>query len=397
MSGFQDLSDVQHLMVKEEEVLFEQQERSSSLNQEEPPGAAHIKEEPEEIWSCQERERIQGAKDADTTFTPLTVKSEKESSHQPWQENGCNSMTVFPVIINSDIQKVVVKEEVLPEQERSSSLNQERPMELAHIKEEQEELWSCQEREQLQGAEQVTFAVKREDKDGEEPQSSQRHENQSEENRDAEYLKTESDGEDFRGSEADKDYTPDETSHLSGSDTDDSDDWEDSDELQQQQQKQEGTPKADKRFCCSVCGKRFPRIGHLKSHSFVHTGEKPFSCSICGKKYPSEKHLEKHMLHHSGEKRFNCSVCEKSFMWRADMETHMRVHSGEKPFSCAVCGKSFTQSGSLKRHSLVHTGEKPFSCRICDKRFTQFHNVKKHKCFRSSKNRRILPKSDIKS
>ncbi|XP_041664311.1 zinc finger protein 135-like [Cheilinus undulatus] len=302
----------------------------------------------------------------------------------------------------ADVQQLVVKEEeVLPEQlERSSSWNQEEPLEPAHIKEEQEELWINQEREHLQGAEEsdiiaFTFnpaSVKSEEEDGEKPQSSQLHEIQSEENRDPGYLKTESVGEDCGGSEADRDFNPDyhlqavtldKTSHLSGSDTDDSADWEESYEpqegLTQVQSKDravsdEKCETGDTSVSSSDCASSF---GHKKCQK-KHKGDKPFRCSVCGKRYPLEKNLRQHMRRHSVEKPFTCSVCSKSFLWRAEMVAHMRVHTGEKPFSCSVCGKTFKQVGSLKKHSVVHTGEKPFSCSVCGESFSNRINLIKH-------------------
>ncbi|XP_041664758.1 myb-like protein X isoform X2 [Cheilinus undulatus] len=151
--------------------------------------------------------------------------------------------------ISEEVQQLVLKDEedLLEEQERSSSLKQNEPPEPAHIKEEQEELWINKEREQLQGAEGANnlftlVTVKNEEVDEEKSQNSQPHENQSGENRDTECFKTEADGEDCGGSEGDRDLnadghfppvTPDETSDLSGSETDDSADWEESDEHQE--------------------------------------------------------------------------------------------------------------------------------------------------------------------
>ncbi|XP_033989767.1 zinc finger protein 260-like isoform X2 [Trematomus bernacchii] len=54
--------------------------------------------------------------------------------------------------------------------------------------------------------------------------------------------------------------------------------------------------------------------------------------------------------------------------------------AGEKSFSCSVCKKSFAERGDLNRHTRIHTGEKRYSCSICDKRFTWSYQVKRHKC-----------------
>ncbi|XP_070814165.1 tripartite motif-containing protein 44-like [Chaetodon trifascialis] len=117
-------------------------------------------------------------------------------------------------------------EEDPPEQQEwSPSLDQEDPAELPHIKEEQEELWSSQEGEQLPGPEEADITkstvppvpVKSEEEDEEKPQSSQLHQ------RHAEDMETEADGEDCGGPEADSE---DETSQSSDPETDDSCDWE---------------------------------------------------------------------------------------------------------------------------------------------------------------------------
>ncbi|XP_054461532.1 uncharacterized protein LOC129096874 isoform X2 [Anoplopoma fimbria] len=118
-------------------------------------------------------------------------------------------------------QLLVVKEEVPPEQQEwSSSLDQRGP-EPSHIKEEQEELWTRREGEQLQGLEEadIKFSftpVKSDDGDKEDVQSSQLHQRQIEENREEEHLQPAADG----------------TSHYFEPDTDDSGDWEDTREPQ---------------------------------------------------------------------------------------------------------------------------------------------------------------------
>ncbi|XP_041664777.1 zinc finger protein 2-like [Cheilinus undulatus] len=293
-------------------------------------------------------------------------------------------------------QLMMRREEVLPEQqERSSSLNQ--VIEPPHIKEEQDDLWRGQEREQLQGAEEDDInvfefnpvIVKIEDEDGEEPQSSQLEGNP--ENRDTERLKTGADRDDYRGPEPDGDFnpdvylepvTPEETSDLSGSDTDDSGGWEESDEPQEGLNplpnanigSDEKNNTGNTSVSSSECSTSFGQKKQLKRHHV----EKPFSCSICGKKYPKERNLKGHMLRHSTEKPFSCSVCNRSFIKKTEMVTHMRSHTGEKPFQCDVCGKRFTQSGSLKSHTIVHTGVKPFSCSVCGKDFFQRGQLKQH-------------------
>ncbi|XP_032367363.1 uncharacterized protein LOC116686451 isoform X1 [Etheostoma spectabile] len=103
-----------------------------------------------------------------------------------------------------DVQHLsMVKKEVPPEQQEcSSSVDQQQPEAPPHIKEEQEELWSSQEGEQLQGLEEADITkfpftpvpVKSED-DEEEAQSSQLHQRQTQ------HMETEADGEDCGGPE----------------------------------------------------------------------------------------------------------------------------------------------------------------------------------------------------
>jgi len=285
-----------------------------------------------------------------------------------------NMCFLFP----ADVQQlVVVKEEVPPEQQEwSSSLDQEDPEPPPHIKEEQEELWSSQEGEQLQGLEEAditksTFTpvpVKSED-DEEKPQSSQLHQRQTE------HLETEADGEDCGGPEPARNSDPER--HLqpetednpgdSSEDTEDSADWKETREPGSNSQKNKQNSVSDSRriarekpFSCSVCKNYFTRRGSLKKHMYIHTGEKPFSCSVCKKSFTQRGYLKKHMYIHTGEKPFSCSVCKKSFTQSGHLKKHMYIHTGKKPFSCSVCKKYFTQRGYLKNHMRIHTGEKPF-------------------------------------
>ncbi|XP_071378224.1 zinc finger and SCAN domain-containing protein 12-like isoform X2 [Centroberyx affinis] len=196
----------------------------------------------------------------------------------------------------ADLQQLLVsKEEVPPEQQEwSPSLDQEDP-EPPHIKEEQEELWTSQEGEQLQGLEEADITkfpstsvpVKSED-DEEKPQSSQLHQSQTEENREAEPLasssteqmKTEADGEDCGVSEPARNLDPasdlqptsdGKTSDSSEPETEDSNDyWMETSEPQSGSDSRQNS--GQKRFSCSVCGNRFGRKATLLRHMIVHTG-----------------------------------------------------------------------------------------------------------------------------
>ncbi|XP_030266972.1 oocyte zinc finger protein XlCOF6.1-like, partial [Sparus aurata] len=319
------------------------------------------------------------------------------------------------------------------QQEWSSSLDQEDPPELPHIKEEQEELWTRHEGEQLPGLEEAdikfTFTpvpVKSKDDDEEKPQSSQLHQRQTVfENRDGKCWTTGADGGDCGELEPARNFNPDtclqpvthdEKSHSSELETDDSNVWEETREPQTsfnplqnnevpgsdvesysreasinfselassfehkgRPQKHNDVQSGLKPFNCSVCGKVYHCKSSLNSHMRLHSKEKHFSCSVCKKTFPWRTAVVSHMRMHTGEKPFSCSFCGARFARSSHLTIHLRVHTGEKPFNCSVCKMSFRDSSTLSRHRRVHTGEKPFSCSVCGKRFTQDGTLKRHR------------------
>ncbi|XP_060940213.1 zinc finger protein 2-like [Limanda limanda] len=78
------------------------------------------------------------------------------------------------------------------------------------------------------------------------------------------------------------------------------------------------------------------------------------------------------------KKMFSCTECGHRFNQRRSLNRHMRIHTEEKPFSCSECGKRFNYRCSLSRHMKIHTGEKQFSCTECGKSFNQSSHLNTH-------------------
>ncbi|KAM9810501.1 uncharacterized protein ACB057_004442 [Neosynchiropus ocellatus] len=215
------------------------------------------------------------------------------------------------------LQLLVIKEEVSPEQqESSSSLDQQgrEPGLLKEVKEEEEE-------HDVSQLSLTAVDVKTED-DEKPPTSSLTL-----------HLKTEADGDNCGGSEPasclDTPLHPDQQRSLSSeSDTDDSEDWRGASDSQSGSRAHDSEMKD---------------VADERSHI----------CSECGRKCSSKGGLTRHVRSCSGGS-FTCSVCGKCYKWRHHLKGHVRAHTGENPFSCSQCDKSFSMSGRLKRHVDAH-------------------------------------------
>ncbi|XP_051278755.1 uncharacterized protein LOC127376153 [Dicentrarchus labrax] len=134
-----------------------------------------------------------------------------------------------------------------------------------------------------------------------------------------------------------------------------------------------------KPFKCKVCGKQFNCQSNCVTHTRTHTGEKPHACVTCGKSFSRGTDLKRHNRTHTGEKPYSCVHCGKEFSYHSSLTDHVRVHTGEKPYNCIWCGKGFAVSTTLKIHTRVHTGEKPYKCDICGKNFAQNTGLRLHR------------------
>ena len=265
-------------------------------------------------------------------------------------------------------QHVCKEEEVLADQqlcnqERNSSLDQEDP-EPPEIKEEQEELCTSREGEQLVlkvETETVMLTPAYEESDHSEAEPTSDHQLLSNNSHGAESRDQKGGKHGDSGSAGDGE--PKEKKRHHGI-TSHSDYGKNSSDIQH------NTHPGEKTFKCDTCGKTFKFKSQLNSHLRSHTGEKPFTCDICGKAFTLNSNLTAHMRVHTDERPHSCQTCGKGFKSHGDLNQHMKTHTGVKLHSCKKCGKTFRSLKNLKDHRRIHTGEKLFLCKTCNKTFS---------------------------
>ncbi|XP_064823044.1 zinc finger protein 135-like [Oncorhynchus masou masou] len=302
------------------------------------------------------------------------------------------------------ILSCVSEQESPPEQqyceESSPSLGQE-DLETTQIKEEQGELWTSQEEEQLQIPESdtkedyiSTLPCVKNDEDR--PQPSHLPRPKTVENRVRESLltnttgqiKTEPDGYGVSLSEPTSDSPQSQPVSEVSPDCSrtQSQNTENTESVPIVLRDLESRPEEDTdTHSCTQCGAMFCELSqleaHMPSHTVPHSGDtshRQIMCTVCWKSFTSTSYLKVHQRSHTKEKPFHCGVCGKSFSYSGKFREHQRIHTGERPYRCYVCGKRFNQSAHLKAHLRVHTGEKPYSCPVCGKGFSQSGQIKGH-------------------
>uniref|UniRef100_A0AAZ1XPD9 C2H2-type domain-containing protein n=1 Tax=Oreochromis aureus TaxID=47969 RepID=A0AAZ1XPD9_OREAU len=373
------------------------QERSSSLNQEDPE-PPQTKEEQEKICSSEEGEQLE-------------LKQKAEGIHI-WTGDELDLLCKPGV----KLTRIGLDNQQVCDQERSSSLNQEDP-EPPQTKEEQEEMCSSEEGEQLElkqeaeginvwtgeevdllwksGVKLTTVDLPQHDCKDEGGLTDQQvcnpKNNSSLDQEDPSQIKGEQEKLGIT-----QDGKPQETGTFPAhKESDHSEPGPSSDQLlshnspdtDQDERKDDNShsiksaqivsgltvQNSKTAHLCSTCGKKFKTKSKLNQH--IQTHKRPHSCGTCGKRFSCMSHVNRHMQSHTGEKPHSCSTCGKRFHCNSDLTRHIKTHTGEKPYSCSTCGKRFIRKRHLKIHmeyhagEKTHTGEKPYSCSTCGKRF----------------------------
>ncbi|KAM8840295.1 uncharacterized protein AB9W97_001174 isoform 2-T2 [Spinachia spinachia] len=285
---FAGLKDVQQLLVVKEE----EQERSSSLDRENP-GAPHIKEEHEELYTSLDGEQLQGLEEVDITkfiFTPVKSEDEEEAA----QSSHLHQRPTEQMETEGDEEDCGGPEPV-DKDEDSSEMGTDNSDDWKETREPRPGLNTLN-NETISFSGSICSSV-------EKP---------------------------FSCCECDKRFS-----------------------LKTCLNRHMRSHNGEKPFSCSVCKKSFGRRETLRTHTRIHTGEKPFSCALCEKRFLRKAHLKRHMMTHTGEKPYSCSVCGKSFTQAGSLRQHMSIHTGDNLYSCSLCNRRFPWYTSFKHHQYV--------------------------------------------
>ncbi|KAL4007699.1 hypothetical protein ACER0C_001551 [Sarotherodon galilaeus] len=321
---------------EEEESLDEEQvcnqDRKSSVDQEDPE-PPQIKEEQEELCSSQEGEQLGLKKEAEDIIVWID-EEQLRLLEMVWKpEIQSHRIDLHQQSVREE--EVVTREKQVCNKERNSSLDQEDP-EPPQIKEEQEELCSSQEGEQL---------VLKQESDYSEPEPNSEqfisHISPEAESRDHDESQRVDSGSARKAELKKNRYGRKRSRSQRVNNT----------SVSESQSKPQNRHK---HLICDICGKLFQRKSKLIRHRRIHTGERPHSCNTCGKRFIQKSHLSTHVKIHTDEKPHLCRTCGKRFKLTSALQRHVKIHTGEKPYSCSSCGKRYRRLEYVKTHMKIH-------------------------------------------
>lgn len=356
-------------------------------------GTHHIKEEQEEMWSCQEGEPFQGVEKSTFSCVPSKTESQEGQENVPY----------ILKVLHGDFQQMQGYNQEVPSEEHgwAPALKREDP---EHSSDMEQEKIRSQKREKLMELEEnsitelsfIPVPVKRE-VDEEEPGSAQLHEMQTENNIKVEpsdssstqHMETESDGEDCGEAEPLTSLASEKTSNSSGSETEDSDDdWkrtttkkshfkvvmdkkenkskpvqkvdpapvnedktsDSSDTETEDSDADLGESKESQSGLNSKKLKEVPARSHSRQHLKKHTKTQTAQMAVPGSQHFIHKTNSGHVRTNSTERLLSSSVSKKC----KDGASPKAQNSKDETFICSVCGKSFQKKAYLVLHMKMH-------------------------------------------
>ncbi|CAN8026276.1 unnamed protein product, partial [Ixodes persulcatus] len=110
-----------------------------------------------------------------------------------------------------------------------------------------------------------------------------------------------------------------------------------------------GRPRRPDGHNCPFCPYGTRKLGNLKQHVRVHTGERPFSSNAPDGLQLMLGYVESSGPH--GKPSFECNACSYQTERKAHIMRHLRGHAGERPYSCQHCVSAFVHKHHLDRHT----------------------------------------------
>ncbi|CRL01742.1 CLUMA_CG014958, isoform A [Clunio marinus] len=105
---------------------------------------------------------------------------------------------------------------------------------------------------------------------------------------------------------------------------------------------------SEKSHMCSICGKTFFTLSHLRSHELIHKNTKDFTCHSCGKEFLKKSYLNRHIKSHLNERNYKCKICDKVPIV---IELLLRNLTWNV---CNICFKDFRQPCPYRKHMQTH-------------------------------------------
>lgn len=123
-----------------------------------------------------------------------------------------------------------------------------------------------------------------------------------------------------------------------------------------------------KKFLCSVCGKKYSRLGAINCHfESTHIRLTKYPCLECGSIFYSEQKLLRHKKKHT-DPILTCDLCDYKSHSKFELKSHKGIHN---KVSCHVCGKLVA---NLRVHLQIHAQVK---CELCN-RYFPINRIEKH-------------------